>query len=119
MRGVSSFSRIHLYVGAVDFRKSIDGLSGIVESSMKLDPFSAELFVFVSRCRTRLRILYWDRTGFALWMKRLEKERFSWPRKVEEAYSMNLTHAQLELLLEGVNIFQIKAHSTLTFACMS
>lgn len=93
-------------MGAVDFRKSIDGLSGMVESSMTLDPFSSELFVFVSRCRRRMKVLYWDRTGFALWMKRLEEERFAWPKNVEEPYSMSLTHSQLELLLAGAIFFK-------------
>ena len=67
----------------VDFRKAINGLSILVEQEYGLDPFAPRIFVFTNRKRDRLKLLYWDRTGFALWLKRLEKARFPWPAEGE------------------------------------
>ena len=122
MRSASYFPKVLLYVGRVDFRKSIDGLAVIVEASMGVSPFCGDtLFVFVSRCKRRMKVLYWDRTGFALWHKRLEKERYCFPRsmhKLVEATTMSLSQSQLEMLLEGIDVFKIKPHESLSFACM-
>ena len=72
---------VYLHRDVVDFRKSIDGLAAIVEQQMDLDPFADALYVFCNRHRDRLKVLYWDQTGFCLWYKRLEKAKFKWPRK--------------------------------------
>lgn len=122
MRPVSYFPKILLYVGRVDFRKSIDGLAAIAEVSMGVSPFSDTLFVFVSRCKRRMKVLYWDRTGFALWQKRLEKERYCFPRsmhKLVEPTTMSLSQSQLEMLLEGIDVFKIKPHASLSFTCVT
>ena len=74
---------IYLYKQPVDFRKSINGLSAIVEAEMDRSPFSGAVFVFCNRQRDKVRALYWDKTGFCLWYKRLEKNKFKWPRKVK------------------------------------
>jgi len=71
--------RIYLACGPTDMRKQINGLSAIVEGSFKLDPLSAALFVFCNRNRDRIKILEWDRDGFWLYFKRLEKGKFRWP----------------------------------------
>jgi transposase len=63
----------------VDMRKSIDGLSYLVEPLLAQNPVSGNLFVFVGRDRSKVKCLYWDRTGFALWYKRLERRRFPSP----------------------------------------
>ena len=63
-------------------RKQINGLALIVQEQMEMDPFQDALFVFCNGQRRILKALYWDRTGFCLWMKRLEKHRFPWPRNV-------------------------------------
>ena len=68
----------------VDMRKSINGLSILVEEVLELDPFANKLFVFCNRNRDKLKILYWERTGFVLWYKKLEKHRFPWPRREGE-----------------------------------
>ena len=67
---------IYLYLDNVDFRKSINGLIVVVEQQMELNPFRDALFVFCNKKRDKLKVLYWDKTGFALWYKRLEKHRF-------------------------------------------
>ena len=71
---------VYLHREPVDFRKSINGLSLIVEQQMQLSPFTQALFVFCNKRRDKLKVLYWDNTGFALWYKRLEKDKFKWPK---------------------------------------
>ena len=76
---------IYLYMDVVDFRKSINGLIVVVEQDMNLNPFRDALFVFCNKKRDKVKILYWDKTGFALWYKQLEKHRFKWPcRNINE-----------------------------------
>jgi len=70
---------VYLHRQFVDFRKSINGLAALVESELALSAMSGALFVFCNKGRDKLKILYWDRTGFALWYKRLEKDKFKWP----------------------------------------
>ena len=96
-------NQVYLHRAPVDFRKAINGLSLIVESDMTLPVFSGALFVFCNKKRDKLKLLYWDKTGFALWYKRLEKEKFKWPRKYNEK-TIELTEEQLHWLLEGVDI---------------
>lgn len=67
--------RVYLALGNTDMRKAINGLSVLVEGNLSLNPFSGHLFVFTNRRRNILKILYWDRNGFCLWQKRLEKHR--------------------------------------------
>lgn len=88
--------RYWLYREPADMRKSFDGLCGLVRSGMKRDPLSGEVFVFINRRRTHIKLLVWDRSGFVLYYKRLEQGTF----EVPEAES--LTWPQLMLILEGV-----------------
>ncbi len=74
---------VHLHREPVDFRKSINGLSIIVESEMALSPLSGALFVFCNKKRDKLKLLYWDKTGFALWYKRLEQEKLTGAKRRE------------------------------------
>ncbi len=99
--------KVYVHRDAVDFRKSINGLAAIVEQSMKLDPFARAVYVFSNQRRDRIKMLLWDRNGFWLLMKRLEQDRFVWPRK--EAVLMLRTE-QLHWLLEGIDIEAMRAH---------
>ncbi len=74
-----SHCRVFLALGSTDMRKSINALSILVEAVLELDPFSGHLFVFSNRRHTMLKVLYWDRNGFCLFLKRLEKHHFKWP----------------------------------------
>ena len=67
---------VWLCVEPVDFRKQMTGLAALVQDTLAMDPFSTQLFVFANRRRTQCRILYWERCGFVLWQKRLERARF-------------------------------------------
>ena len=86
--------KVYLAIGNTDMRKAINGLSILVESNMDLDPFSGHLFVFCNRGRNILKILYWDRNGFCLWQKRLEKDRFRWPETEREV--LNIGHREMK-----------------------
>jgi transposase len=116
MKATGSFSEIYVCLRPVDFRMSIDGLAGVATSELGKDVFnSSVLFVFANRDRSRIRILYWDKTGFALWMKRLEKDRFPWPKR-PAAHEINIRPQELEWLLDGIDIWKIKPHAELHFS---
>jgi transposase len=108
--------RVYLALGNTDMRKSINGLSIIVESRFELDPFSGHLFVFCNRRKNNIKVLYWDRNGFCLWQKRLEKERFRWPDIREEI--MVIEERELMWLMEGLEISQEKAHKRLGYSIL-
>jgi transposase len=95
--------RVYLACGRTDMRKSINGLSMIVESSFKLDLFDGAIFVFCNRNRDRVKILEWDGDGFWLYFKRLEKGHFRWPAVGDEA-TMTLTGEELSILLGGARV---------------
>lgn len=103
---------IYLHRDVVDFRKSINGLMVIVEQEMQLSPFAPALFVFCNRNRDRLKVLYWDQTGFCLWYKRLEKEKFKWPRRYS-ASIMTLSEMQWGWMLSG---YDVVGHQALKYA---
>lgn len=104
-------SAVYLYPTAVDFRKQFNGLALIVEQELDVALLSGALFIFTNRNRTRLKILYWDNTGLAMWNKRLEKDVFKWPNSKQSAIS--LTEQQLHSLLGG---FAIDGHQPLFYA---
>lgn len=108
--------RVYLALGHTDMRKSINGLSVQVESSMQLDPFSGNLFVFANRRRNILKILYWDRNGFCLWHKRLEKERYRWPSASDEV--LEIEGRELSWLLEGLDPRNLRGHDRLSYTAL-
>jgi len=76
--------KIFIKTGFTDMRKQINGLAAIAESSMPEPPLSGAYFVFCGKSRNLIKVLYWDQTGFCLWMKRLEEATFPWPASDEE-----------------------------------
>jgi transposase len=92
--------RVHVYGQPVDARKSFDGLYALTRHTLKLDPMSGHLFAFINRRATQIRILYWDRTGFCVWAKRLERGRFiaDWSKM----HTQEMDWTALKLLLEGI-----------------
>ena len=101
MLALTAATRIYLYRGAADMRKSFDGLSGLVREELHEDPLSGALFVFCNRRRTMVKLLYWDRDGLALWYKRLEKGTFRVPESSAGA-AAEIDRRDLSLLLEEV-----------------
>jgi len=109
-----SFSnvRIFLKTGPTDMRKQINGLAAMAKDSLTQDPFSGSLFVFCNRKRDLTKVIYWDRNGFCMWLKRLERDRFPWPESSEEA--QEITTQQLQWLLNGIDFR--KEHRTLKYS---
>lgn len=109
-----SHLRVFLAPGNTDMRKAINTLSVLVEDTLRLNPFSGHLFVFCNRGRTILKILYWDRNGFCLWQKRLEKHRFKWPDNIEQ--TKEIGPRELSFILEGLDLKAIKPHEELKYS---
>lgn len=102
MLTLPSSVRIFLATEPVDMRKSIDGLAGLVTEILDVDPFSGFLFVFRGRRGDRIKILVWDRNGFLMLYKRLEKSRFRFPTVSSSRIELGST--QLALLLDGLDV---------------
>jgi transposase len=102
MLTLSPAVRIYIATGATDLRRSIDGLSALVREQLALDPLSGHLFLFRNRRGDRLKVLAWDRSGFWVLYKRLERGTFAWP--IEETGSVEMRSPDLALLLAGVDV---------------
>ena len=110
MRSIKEFDNVFLYCGYVDFRKGINGLSTIIVHQLRLSiREDSNLFVFCNRSRDKLRILYWDKSGFALWHKQLEEDKFYWP-KSEDEQKKTIKPEELQWLLTGVDLTKVKTH---------
>jgi transposase len=99
--------RIYLSTAPTDMRKGFDSLAALVREYLKHDPLSGHLFLFVGRDRDRIKILYWDSGGFAIWYKRLEEGTFRLPSKTTGA-SVELKASELAMLLAGIDLTSIK-----------
>lgn len=94
--------RIYLAADPADMRKGFDGLAAIVTSALRLDPLGGHLFVFRNRRGDRLKALYWDRDGYAIWMKRLEKGTFRFPPPSGDR--VEVSPAEMAAILEGIDL---------------
>lgn len=94
--------RVWLYARPTDMRKSYDGLSALVKNQLLEDPLSGQVFIFINRRRSHLKALYFDRTGYCIWGKRLEGGRFRYDALRGEKQRLDCT--QLKLLLEGIEL---------------
>jgi transposase len=112
MIGLAHHLKIYACIEPTDMRKSFDGLSGIVANLLAEDPLSGHLFLFRNRSRDRLKILYWDRDGLAIWYKRLEKGTFQFPTDLVKdslpSGKAQITTSQLALLLGGVELASVR-----------
>ena len=97
---VPSAARVYVAAGATDMRKGFDGLSALVQETLRKDPFRGHLFVFRGRRGDLVKVLWWDGQGFCLFAKRLNRGRFVWPM-IKDGVIM-LTPAQLAMLLDGI-----------------
>jgi transposase len=104
--------RIFVRPGATDLRKQINGLAAMAQGEMSQDLFSGSLFVFCNKTRKILKVLYGDRTGFALWQKKHERHRFPWP-KTEEA-AKEIAVDQFRMVLDGIDFWN--AHQKLFYS---
>ena len=113
MKDLSFFNRIYLATAPVDFRKQAHGLALIVEYTLGHAGLNDKvLFAFTNKRRTAVKILYWDVTGYALWWKTLEKDRFRWPADASECQKLEVR--ELRWLLDGVDLGKLKKHERVT-----
>jgi transposase len=105
MISLPSSVRVFLHAPPTDLRKGFDALCGLVTTAFSQDPTSGHLFLFVNRRRDRMKILYWDRDGLAIWYKRLENPgTFQIPTTATKAASIEMTPTQLSLILSGIDL---------------
>lgn len=106
--------RVFLCLAPVDMRRSFDGLASMAEQLVRQDPLSGHLFVFRSRRGDRVKVLYWDRDGYALWYKRLESGVFRFPADATEA--KEISASDLGLILEGIDLRSVKRQKRFSLA---
>jgi len=108
LKNINNYN-VYLACGVTDLRKSIDGLSILVQEVFELDLFSKCLFVFCNRKKDKIKILQWDNNGFWLYYKRLEKGTFKWPSSAQSE-TLNVDERQLRWLLDGLTLVQSEAY---------
>lgn len=108
MLSLSNHTRIFVYSGPADMRKGFNGLSGLVAEHFDVELLSGHLFVFCNRCRDRIKLLYWDNDGLAIWYKRLESGSYQLPRCDNQLLAMEIDQTKLSLLLSGIDLNSVK-----------
>lgn len=108
MLSLSGSSRYFLYRAAADMRKSFDGLSGLVREGLGKDPLGGDVFIFFNTRRTQVKLLVWERDGFAIWYKRLEKGTFELPVQDEERAGAELRSDELMFILQGISLQSVR-----------
>lgn len=98
--------RVYLCLAPTDMRRSFDGLHALVRDHLQLDAFAGHLYIFLNRRRDRVKILYWDRDGFAVWAKRLEQGVFAIPSRELDSTRIEITTEELGALLSGIDLEQ-------------
>jgi transposase len=108
MLSIPAALKIFLAVTPTDMRKNHDGLAALVEHVLQANPLSGHLFVFRNKRADRVKLLYWDGDGYALWYKRLEKGTFRFPQADEGVARVDIASADLTMLLNGVDLASVK-----------
>lgn len=101
-------SRLYLYVRSVDMRRSFDGLHAIVQNEFSRDVQSGDMFLFLNKRRDRIKILWWDGDGLAIFMKRLEAGTYQLPAITTDQASLTMDRTQVELMLSGIELSSVK-----------
>jgi transposase len=109
-------ARIYLCTTPADMRKGFDSLAALVKDFLGQDPLSGHLFLFVGRARDRLKILYWDTDGFALWYKRLEEGTYRLPMARPGEVGVEIKASELAMLLEGIDLRSLKRRKRLVLS---
>ena len=108
MIAIPSGAAIYLCTVATDMRKSFDGLSGLVRSEFRREPNDGSLFLFINRRRDRIKILYWEATGYALWYKRLESGTLEEITNRCGDAVVTIDSTELSMLLSGISLQSVK-----------
>lgn len=114
----SGIERIYLHRVPVDMRKQIDGLAALAQQLTGETPAGAALFAFTNARRDKVKLLLWEKNGFVVWYKRLEREKFHWPRHAGET-AVRMSCEQLNWLLDGYDVWRMRPHAALHFAVLS
>jgi len=114
MKALRDFSGIYLHREPIDLRKGDQGLSVLVQHAFGDKLFSGAIFAFTNRSRSSLKMLYWNQSGFAIWMTRLEKEKFHWPKHLS-GEQIQLSVEQAEWLLKGFDLSKMRPHRSLEY----
>jgi transposase len=114
---IIDLNKVHIFLkpGYTDLRKAVNGLAVIIEQEMAKEAFSGNIYLFCNKDRKLIKAVWWEKTGFWLCQKRLEKEKFPWPQTSEAVYE--LSSEELMMLLKGIDFF--KAHKTLYYKNVS
>lgn len=105
---------VYLSCDHIDMRKSINGLAAVVQGTFELDPFQGALFVFCNKDKNKIKVLHWDKDGFALYYKRRERGRFCWPTLSEQSSTVDVTIDDLNRLLDGLLMEKFIPHKKYT-----
>lgn len=105
---------VYLSCSHIDMRKSINGLAAVVQGTFELDPFQGALFVFCNKDKNKIKVLHWDKDGFALYYKRRERGRFCWPTLSEQRGTVDVTMDDLNRLLDGLLMEKFIPHKKYT-----
>jgi transposase len=116
MLSIATGTRIFVASGATDMRKGFDGLQGLVTGVLEQDPLSGHLFLFVNRRRDKLKILYWDGDGLAIWYRRLEQGTFQMPTLADDQQSAEIRSEELTMLLRGVDLNSVRRRKRFSLA---
>ena len=108
MRSVEEFKEVLIFQKPVDMRKYRNGLVDIILSECNKSIYQKVLFVFSNKQRNIIRFLYWDYTGFAVWTKNLDKDKYKWPRQIFEKETAEISKKQLLMLLRRMDISEHK-----------
>jgi transposase len=108
MLSFSPAVRIYLHRLPVDMRKSFDGLFAIVKNELGMDVRNGGLFMFINLRRNRVKLMYWDKDGIAIWQKRLERGSFQHPQPNDQAKHLLIDASELHLLLSGIELSSVK-----------
>lgn len=105
---LSANTRYYFYGKTVDMRKGCYGLCGLVTNDMNLNIMSGDVFVFMNRRHNQVKLLQWDRDGFAIYEKRLEKGTFEQPDNMQQSNDILLSNVQLQLILQGIVLQSVR-----------
>jgi transposase len=108
MLTISSQTRIFIALEATDMRKGFDGLCGLVSDTLQQDPLSGALFLFINRLRDRMKVLYWDGDGLAIWYRRLEQGTFQIPATSDQHTAIEIRSDEFTMLLRGIDLSSVK-----------
>ena len=116
MLSLSASSRYFLYRHPADMRKGFDGLSGLVRNELQKDPLSGDVFIFFNKRRSHVKLLLWERDGFSIYYKRLERGTYELPVIDGQSESVELRSDELMLILQGISLSSVRRRKRFHFS---